>query len=105
MKDPAEIEKAKLNLETAQVAWAELQRFFAQGSVIWVDRSLDLIEVAQRIAADDSKQVSDWMQDEQVLQVSDAQARTWLQKDSWLWSVVVRPLILVQEIDPGQGDQ
>ena len=48
MNDEAEIEKAKLNLETAQVAWTELQRFFAQGSVIRVDSSLDLIEVAHQ---------------------------------------------------------
>lgn len=96
-KDP-ELEKAKLNLETAQVAWTELQRFFAQGRVISVDSTLDLIEVAQRIAADDSSAISDWMDQQLVAQVSDAQARNWLANDAWLWSVVVRPLVLVQEI-------
>ena len=99
MNDSTKLEKAKLNLETAQVAWTELQRFFAQGSVIWVDRSLDLIEVAHCIARDDSEQVKTWMQNHNVHQVDDDQARQWLDRDTWLWSVVVRPLILVQEID------
>lgn len=102
----ADILKAKLNLETAQVAWTELQRFFAQGSVIWLDDTLDLIEVAHAIAADDSPAIKTWMEDRSLAQVSDAQAQHWLEQDTWLWSVVIRPLILVQNItadDSGNG--
>ncbi|MEE9447046.1 MAG: DUF2288 domain-containing protein [Arenicellales bacterium] len=95
--DP-EIEKAKLNLETAQAAWTDLQTLFAQGSVIWADTSLDLIEVAQGIAQDDSAQVTVWMDANLLAQVSDDQAKKWLAEDAFLWSVVVRPLVLVQEI-------
>jgi hypothetical protein len=96
-KEP-EIQKAKLNLEAAQVAWAELQRFFAQGAVIWVDESLDLIDVAHCIAQDDSKAIRHWMRGEVLSQVSDEQAKKWLSEEAWLWSVVVRPLVLVQQI-------
>jgi hypothetical protein len=98
MNETSEIEKARLNLETAQIAWTELQRFFAQGSVIWVDESLDLVEVAFYIAQDDSAKIRSWMEKELVAQVEDEQAKRWLSKDVWLWSVVVRPLILVQQI-------
>ncbi len=102
MNEPSELEKAKLNLETAQVAWTELQRFFAQGSVIWVERSLDLIEVAHQVFQDDAEAIRTAMENKLVAQVSDEQARLWLEDDTWLWSVVVRPLILVQEIDEQQ---
>lgn len=98
-----DILKAKLNLETAQVAWTELQRFFAQGSVIWLDDSLDLIEVAHAIAADDSQAIKAWMQDRNLAQVSDDQAQHWLEQDIWLWSVVIRPLILIQNIKAGDS--
>lgn len=98
MNDRNELEQAKLNLETAQVAWTELQRFFAQGSVIWVHDSLDLIEVAQQIARDDADSIRRLMNSNKVARVSDQQARRWLADDAWLWSVVIRPLILVQEI-------
>jgi hypothetical protein len=96
-KEP-EIQKAKLNLETALVAWTELQRFFAQGAVIWVDESLDLIGVAHCIAQDDSKAIRHWMRSKVLSQVSDEQAKRWLSEEAWLWSVVVRPLVLVQQI-------
>ena len=94
----ADVLKAKLNLETAQVAWTELQRFFAQGSVVWLDDSLDLIEVAHAIAHDNTTAIKAWMDDGNLAQVSDDQAQRWLKEDTWLWSVVVRPLILVQNI-------
>ena len=103
MNDRDELERAKLNLETAQVAWTGLQRFFAQGSVIWVDASLDLIAVAQQIASDDTASIRRLMEGGKVAPVSDAQARRWLAQDAWLWSVVVRPLVLVQET--GQPDR
>ena len=99
MRTKPDVEKAKLNLETAQIAWTELQRFFAQGAVIWVASSLDLIEVAYRIADDDSAAIKMWMKNSKVAPVSDEQAKTWLANDRILWSVVVRPLVLVQETD------
>lgn len=98
MNDSAEIDKAKLNLETAQVAWTDLQRFFAQGSVIWVDETLDMIGVAHCIAQDDSRVIKGWMDKKRLAPVRDEQAKRWLAEDAWLWSVVVRPLILVQKI-------
>lgn len=98
MNESSDIQKAKLNLETAQVAWTSLQRFFAQGSVIWVDGSMDLIEVAHHIADDDSKLIAQWMDDNKLAQASDTQAKKWLEEDTCLWSVVVRPLVLIQEI-------
>ena len=48
---PEELEllHAKLNLETAEITWTELQRFFAQGVLYAVDASVDLIDVAYAI--------------------------------------------------------
>ena len=40
----------KINRETARVKWDELERHFAQGNVIYVSESLDLIDVAMRIS-------------------------------------------------------
>ncbi len=45
-KDPqelSELKRTKINLETAKVNWTEIERFFAQGSLISVDRHLDLV--------------------------------------------------------------
>lgn len=88
--------RAKLNQETAQIPWQELQRYFAAGMVIAVSDDLDLVDVAARIANDDKASVAQWMEQKRISKVSDAQATTWTQVDALLWTVVVKPWILVQ---------
>lgn len=88
--------RTTLNGETARFQWKELQRFFAAGTVIAVSNELDLVEVAARIAADDKDAVAQWMGEGRVGRASDAQAGAWLAADAALWTVVVKPWILVQ---------
>jgi hypothetical protein len=95
-KEQQELHK-KLNMETAPIPWTELLRHFAAGNVIVVDNDLDLIQVAACIANDDKAAVKKWMAANQLLKVSDAQAQAWIAQDAILWTVVVKPFILVQE--------
>ena len=90
--------KHHLNSETSQIAWHELQRFFASGLAIYISSEIDLVEVAYQFSKDNKKQVDQWMQDKQVMRVEDAQALTWFEQDVMLWAVVVKPWVLVQEI-------
>ncbi|MDB5823766.1 MAG: hypothetical protein JWR21_2470 [Herminiimonas sp.] len=95
--DPTDDElRLRLNLETAQMPWSELQRWFASGNMIAVGSSLDLVEVAVRIARDDTALIQQWMVEGLLAKVSDAQAEAWLAADAMPWTVVVRPWILVQ---------
>lgn len=96
MPDNASL-KEKINLETSQIAWSELQRFFASGAAVFVDMTLDLIEVAYAFSIDDKQQVSQWLTTQQVALVSDEQARDWLNRNAQVWAVVVKPWILVQD--------
>ena len=88
--------RRELNEQTAQMRWSELERFFASGSVISVSPVLDLIDVGARIAADDKASVLDWMQAGLLQKVNDEQASGWQASDVLLWTVVVKPWILVQ---------
>ena len=92
-----DIARVKVNLETSQIAWHELQRFFASGSAVFVASSLDLIDVAYQFSIDNKDQVTQWMQNNQIFLVSDQQALMWLEADTTVWAVVVKPWILVQE--------
>ncbi len=92
-----DIARVKVNLETSQIAWNELQRFFASGSAVFVASSLDLIDVAYQFSIDNKDQVTQWMQNNQISLVSDQQALMWLEADTSVWAVVVKPWILVQE--------
>jgi hypothetical protein len=87
---------AKLNGETARIPWNELQRYFASGLVIQVNEELDLVDVAARVAQDDTATVSQWMNENRLGKVDDEQAQAWLKADAQVWAVVVRPWILVQ---------
>ncbi len=91
-----EIEREKLNQETSQITWKELQRFFATGQAISVSTDLDLIDAAYAVSQDNAAQVEKWMVDGKLSPVSDNQAIDWLKADAMVWTVVVKPWVLVQ---------
>ena len=91
-----DIAREKVNLETSQIPWKELQRFFANGSAVYVAPDLDLVDVAYQFSIDNKDQVTLWMQNNQLALVSDQQATDWFKKDAEVWAVVVKPWILVQ---------
>jgi hypothetical protein len=91
------IAREKVNLETSKIAWKELQRFFAGGSAVFVASSLDLVDVAYQFSIDNKILVAQWLQNNQIALVSDQQAINWLESDTEVWAVVVKPWILVQE--------
>ncbi|MDP2786311.1 MAG: DUF2288 domain-containing protein [Sulfurimicrobium sp.] len=93
---PDEITRTKVNLETAPIAWKELLRFFAGGLVIAVTPQLDLVEVALQMSQDNKMQMEQWMSEGKIVKVSDELAKEWLEEDVLLWTVVVKPWILVQ---------
>ncbi len=86
----------KLNQETAQIHWNELQRFFAGGHAISVHAELDLTEVATQIAQDNATQIKLWMDAGLVDVVKDTQAQQWYEQNTLLWAVVIKPWVLVQ---------
>jgi len=85
-----------LILETAQIRWHELQRFFASGNAIAVDASLDLIHVAVEITNDNTAQIKTWMDAGLVDAVKDSQAALWFEQDALVWALVIKPWVLVQ---------
>jgi hypothetical protein len=95
-----ELLRAKLNLETSQMPWKELLRYFAAGMVVSVSHELDLVDVATHIANDDKASVQRWMAGNHIAKVSDAQAAAWLEADLALWTLVIKPWILVQPPKP-----
>jgi len=89
--------KKEINLETSQIAWHELQRFFASGLAISVSSSVDLVDVAYQFSIDNKTQVEQWLKEQKIALVSDQQAIKWHKENSTVWAVVVKPWILFQE--------
>lgn len=88
--------KAKLLGETARCPFSELQRFFAQGSLLRVELGVDLMDVGVALALDDTEKFQQWMAAGQVASLEDGVAASWMEEDTELWTMVVRPWILVQ---------
>jgi len=94
---PEEI-RAKINLETSKLAWADLLPFFAKGMAIYVSHKLDLIVVAYALAEDNKQQLETWMAEGLFSNVSDEQASAWHESNVTVWAVVIKPWVLVQPI-------
>jgi hypothetical protein len=89
--------RSKINRETARLPWAELERHFAQGTVVYVGPELDLVDVAVRISHDDKDSIARWMAAGQIGKVTDLQAQAWTEGQAELWTSVVSPFVLVQQ--------
>ena len=85
--------------QTDQLAWSELARFFAAGKVLFIAEELNLVEVAAAVSADDTEQVSQWLELQQLSPVNDQQAADWQQSDQLMWAVVTAPWVLIQLVN------
>lgn len=92
--------RSKLMTEAGVITWAELVRHFARGVVISVDQDLDLIEVAGRVADDDTSALGQWLESNQVVRANDDHARDWTVREPDFLCIVTAPWVLVQERRP-----
>lgn len=102
-EDPSGLTEAaslreQLDKESGSISWAELVRHFARGVVIRVDREVDLIEVAECFANDDTDRLQTWLTDKTVARASDDDARYWTEAEPEFRCVVAAPWVLVQEL-------
>jgi len=98
MTNPSDILRAKLNLETAQLAWSELERHFARGSVIKVVPGTDLVDTALHVAENNAATVQAWLTDGRIARAELSDAEDWHARQPMFWAVVVAPWVLVQEV-------
>ena len=89
--------KESILLETSTVPWHELQRLFASGVVISIAKELDLIETANLMVEDNKTAIEELMTQNKLQHVSNEQAKKWYADNTLLWSVVVKPWVLVQD--------
>ncbi|MCL6271212.1 DUF2288 domain-containing protein [Sansalvadorimonas sp. 2012CJ34-2] len=87
----------KLNLETARIPWAELQRLYARGVVMVVSENLDLVSVAVAVVDDLADQVKAWVGQGKLRRATDKDALEWYEGEASLWAVAVAPWVLVQQ--------
>ncbi|WP_223787616.1 DUF2288 domain-containing protein [Marinicella meishanensis] len=100
-QDPANSELTvteQLQQEMAPISFQELQKFFARGVMIVVDRSLDLVTVAVALHEDNAQQLQQWLDMGLVNRAQDEQAQKWVDERTEFMAVTVAPWVLVQEM-------
>ena len=91
--------KESINLETAKIAWKDLEVYFAAGNVISVSSDLDLTEIALQITKDNAVSLKEWMSKGMIDVVTDEQAKDYADTETTVWAVVIKPWIFIQSTD------
>ena len=91
--------RAHLHGETSKLPWSELEKHFARGVLFKVAKGTDILDVAIVIARDDKDSLKKWIDDKTVTGAEIEDAKIWNETSASLWTVVVAPFVLVQEID------
>lgn len=85
--------------EKGPIPWKELELYFAHGSAVYVEESLDMVEVAVQMALDNRSRFQGWMDDQKIRVVPDDLAREWFDNKATVMAVVVSPWVLVQKLN------
>lgn len=91
--------RAHLHGETSKLPWSELETHFARGVLFNVAKGTDILDVAIVMSRDDTESLKKWIDDKVVIAVEAEDAKKWHDSSASLWTVVVAPFILVQEIE------
>jgi len=91
--------RAHLHGETSKLPWSELEKHFARGVLFKVAKDIDILDVAIVMSRDDKDMLKKWIDDKKVAGVEIEDAKKWHESSASLWTVVVMPWVLVQEIE------
>ena len=91
--------RAHLHGETSKLPWVDLEKHFARGIVFKVAKGTDILDVAIIMSRDDKDTLEKWINEKKVMGAEIEDAKKWHESSASLWTVVVAPWVLVQEID------
>lgn len=86
----------KLEKYTGEVSWSYLKPHFEAGALLFVDPSLDLVEVGKAVGNDEVERVKQWRSSGDLLTPSQPHADFWEESKVTFKAVVVSPFVLVQ---------
>jgi len=88
----------KLDKYTGEVDWLYLKPHWEAGVLLYVDPSIDLLEVGDALAADDTDKVQDWLTRADLLKPGELHAQQWEQGEESFRAMVVSPFVLMQPL-------
>jgi hypothetical protein len=93
----------KLRNEVMASYWEDLAQHQARGALLMLLPQLDLLDVAEAMAQDDTARVAAWLKGGQLARVSAAEAELLAERDELRFQfVVVQPWVLAQVLPAGE---
>jgi len=90
--------REKLALEVDVAQWQWLRAHGERGALLVVDRSLDLAEVGERMAEDDTRSIQGWVEGQLLIRPTEEQVAAWESQPQKNFAVlIVSPFVLMQE--------
>jgi hypothetical protein len=90
--------REELALQVDEAEWEWLHPHLERGGVIVVGKGLDIAEVGERIAQDDTAVVGGWIESGRLAKPSAEQIAAWDGDDTVRFAtLIISPYILVQE--------
>ena len=93
----AEDLRVELEKTVGPVPWELLKPHAGRDAVVVVNAQLDLVEVGAAIAADSTKAVSRWINEQLIVKPTAEQLADWNRENKQLMSLIVQPYVLVQD--------
>lgn len=94
----AEDLRAELKEMTGPVQWEWLKPHVQRDAVIVVNSQLDLTEVGEALATDNTQAVERWITEQLLVKPNAEQLTLWSSDNKRLNSLIVQPFILVQDL-------
>jgi len=91
--------RAHLHGETSKLPWVDLEKHFARGVIFKVANGTDILDVAIVMSRDDKDTLKKWIDEGKISGAEIDDAKKWHKSSASLWTVVIAPWVLVQEIE------
>lgn len=94
-----QVTREELVHQIDQARWEWLKPHYERGGLILVDGMLELSEVGERIAADDTVMVQAWLASRMISKPTAEQLADWDQQPEQMFvMLVISPFVLIQEL-------
>ena len=87
--------RSKLEAEIGTADWKVIRPHFLRGAIIIVSAELDLIDVAVKVAEDDTCTIQAWIEEGKLTKPFPEDAKRWEEDEEELSALVVEPFVLV----------
>jgi hypothetical protein len=89
----------ELGLNIDEAEWQWLRPHMERGAIITVAATIDLAEAGERIAADDARQIEEWLGSGALAKPTPAELARWENEPAKKFLIlIISPFVLIQEI-------